>query len=170
MLDETRGEKGQGFTTDMGLDEGVLALISDGCIKDLAYHLQVSPQRVHQIIVNDPYAAYMRIHRALALACPARAQSMADRFLASHEELMRGERRQARLSTSEALSHVATEGADVLRAELEKLPLENRKRETIEQIRALWEYYDTLLTEEEGSSDAAAPAPGRHHRAFGGAK
>lgn len=125
------------------LDEGFLAVVIDGCVKGVAYHLQVSPQRVHQIVANDPFAAYMRLHRALAAECPARAQQMADRFNQTHDELM-GLRRRHAAPTGDALGRATAEGVDVIQAELSGLPIEQRKRETVEQIRALWAYYDAL--------------------------
>jgi hypothetical protein len=131
------------------LDEGVLALVADGCVKGIAFHLQISPQRVHQIIANDPFAAYMRVHRALAATCPARAQQMADRFNRAHDELMALRRRGEAPATGEALGRATAEGVDVIKAELAGLSIEERKRETIEHMRALWLYYDSLVAEEE---------------------
>jgi hypothetical protein len=131
-----------------GPDEGILALVVDGCVKDIALHLLISPQRVHQIISNDPYNGYRRVHRALAASCPARAQSMADRFNATHDQLM-NLRRPQRLTTAEALGVATSEGVDVIKAELGRLSVGARKQETIQQIRALWHYYDALVDEEE---------------------
>lgn len=133
------------------LDEGVLALVADGCVKGIAFHLQISPQRVHQIIANDPFAGYMRVHRALAATCPARAQQMADRFNHTHDELM-GLRRPAAEPTGEALGRATAEGVDVIKAELSGLSIEERKRETVEQIRALWAYFDSLEAEERAAA------------------
>ena len=129
------------------LDEGFLAQVVDGCVKGIACHLQLSPQRIHQIIVNDPFAAYMRIHRALAARCPERAQQMADRFNEIHDLLMANRQPTAR-TTSDALGQATTEGVDVIKAELDHLPVEERKRETLEHIRALWAYYHALEAEE----------------------
>ena len=136
------------------LDEGVLALVADGCVKGIAFHLQISPQRVHQILANDPYAGYMRIHRALAAECPARAQQMADRFNRAHDELM-GLKRKSETPAAEALGRATAEGVDVIKAELSGLSVEERKRETVEQIRALWAYYDSLEAEERAADKGA---------------
>lgn len=154
MLEIRAREKG--LQTIMGPDEGVLALVTDGCVQNIAFHLNLSPQRVHQIIGNDPFNAYMRIHRALAASCPARAQSMADRFNSTHNILM-SLRRPQRMTTAEALGAATTEGVDVIKAELERLPVGARKQETIEHIRALWAYYDALEDEEAGAQPQDLP-------------
>lgn len=70
------------------LDEGILAEAIDGHVKQIALKLQITPQRVHQIIANDPYASFMRVHRAMAEVAPERAQQMADAFNATHDGLM----------------------------------------------------------------------------------
>ena len=136
------------------IDEGFLATVADGCVKGIACHLQISPQRVHQILANDPFAAYMRVHRALAANCPVRAQQMADRFNAAHAEVM-GLRCERGETSAEALGRATSEGVDVIKAELAGLPIAERKRETVEHIRALWAYFVTLEDEEARATAAA---------------
>ncbi|MCA1557641.1 MAG: hypothetical protein LC731_03770 [Acidobacteria bacterium] len=136
-------------------DEGFLALVIDGCVKGVAFQLNISPQRVHQIVAHDPYAAYMRIHRAMAAECPARAQQMADRFNLTHEMLM-GFGLLPSMTTGDALGQATGEGVDVLKAELTGQPIGERKRETLEQIRALWAYYRSLEREEQVAAEVFA--------------
>lgn len=124
------------------LDEGVLAIALDGYIKPLSNQLQISPQRIHQIIANDPFAKYMKIHRGLAPIAPDRAEQMSVYFNSIHDGLLM---KRALPSVEQILSDFALNSGKSLSAALSPADLSEKLQEAFKAQRALADYIQTLL-------------------------
>ena len=124
------------------LDEGVLAQVVDGIVKPLALQLQISPQRVHQIIANDPYDHYMRIHRGMAVVAPDRAEQMSVAFNTTHDGLLM---RCELPSVESILSSMALDQGKNLAAAIGGADLNEKLQFAFKAQRALGIYIESLL-------------------------
>jgi hypothetical protein len=124
------------------LDEGILAQVVDGIVKPLALHLQISPQRVHQIVANDPYASYMRVHRGLTVVAPDRAEQMSVSFNTTHDGLIM---KRALPSPESIISNMALNQGKSLAAAVSSADLNEKLQEAFKAQRAISDYIESLL-------------------------
>ncbi len=124
------------------LDDGILAEAIDGVVKSIALHLQISPQRVHQIIAADPFSQYMRIHRALAIVAPDRAEQMAVAFNTTHDSLLM---KRELPPLDSILSSVALSQGKSLAAAVGNADVHEQLSEAFKAQRALADLIETLL-------------------------
>ncbi len=146
------------------LDEGILAQAADGIVKPIALNLQISPQRVHQIIANDPYAQFMRVHRAMAVVAPERAEEMSVSFNTTHDGLMM----KRELPPIESIiSDMALNQGKNVAAALSQADVNEKLQEAFKAQRAIADYIESLLRNIPSSSNTSEyPRP----QAVGGAK
>jgi predicted RNase H-like HicB family nuclease len=132
------------------LDEGVLAQAIDGYVKAIANNLQISPQRVHQIIANDPYASFMRIHRALAVVAPDRAEQIAVSFNTTNDGLLM---KRELPSIESIISNMALNQGKTVASALSQVDVAQKLQEAFTAQRNIADYIETLLRQ-------TAPAAG----------
>lgn len=128
------------------LEDNALAQECDGCVKTIAFHLGVSPQRVHQILAHDPFASYVRVHRALAAADPRRAQRMADLFNSVHDSLAKP---RAARSERQIVCDLAREAGENIAAAVSDADISEKLREAIEHQEVNAEYIAFLFAEQQ---------------------
>ena len=138
------------------LDEGILAQAADGIVKPIALNLQISPQRVHQIIANDPYASYMRVHRAMAVVAPDRAEQMSVSFNTTHDGLMM---KRELPSIESIISAMALNQGKAIAAELNHAGVNEKLEEAFKAQRAIADYIESLLREVSSSDTSEYPRP-----------
>ena len=138
------------------LDAGVLAIAIDGYVKNVALELQITPQRVHQLIANDPFASFMRIHRAVAKVAPERAEQVSVYFNATHDGLLM---KRALPSAEQVLSNVALFNGKSLSAALSPADINVKLQEAFNAQRALADYIEILMRQmtEAKSADNVTP-------------
>ncbi|MBD0370305.1 MAG: hypothetical protein ICV60_05680 [Pyrinomonadaceae bacterium] len=146
------------------LDEGVLAAAVDGYIKPLSLQLQVSQQRIHQLIASDPFAKHMRLHRALVPVAPERAEQIAVYFNSVHDGLMM---KRALPSVEKILSDVARTSGMSLATALSPAEVDEKLSEAFKAQRALNDYIQILMQQFRASASenyVTTNNNGGHHR------
>lgn len=127
------------------LEDNALAQECDGVVKTIAFHLGVSPQRVHQILANDPFAAYIRVHRGLAAADPQRAQRMADLFNSIHDSLAKP---RSLRSEQQIVCALARESGENIATAVSDADISQKLKEAIEHQEVNAEYIAFLFAEQ----------------------